>query len=298
MAKILFASAFFAALCVGCAAPVTDDAAQNIDPAADEASIGAASAAEARLAEDARLAAAEERARLAAESFPTRREDFEQRLDELEGIINDEAWVRAKNDGEALQQELLPLFRSSISETPEVVSIRTRLDDALGVARKEENVLRRQATERATAPVQAQWSRVNFVDEFGDVTNQGARSTPVGSLRPMSFPYGDIEAQVFVNCDRAWIRFSDTPNLTGGNTRDGYTSYSAAVRVDGNDVGAWVVQQSWGDNDLRFLNNSQAISVLSSASTFALALNWFGEGSVAFRWSLTGSSDAIRASCD
>ncbi len=46
MAKILFASALFAALCVGCAAPVTDDAAQDIDPAADEASIGAASTAE------------------------------------------------------------------------------------------------------------------------------------------------------------------------------------------------------------------------------------------------------------
>ena len=106
--------------------------------------------AEARLAEDARLAAAEERARLAAESFPTRREGFEQRLDELEGIINDEAWVRAKNDGEALQQELLPLFRSSISETPEVVSIRTRLDDALGVARKEERALQR-ATQASEA---------------------------------------------------------------------------------------------------------------------------------------------------
>ena len=98
---------------------------------------------EARLAEDARLAAAEERARLAAESFPTRREDLEQRLDELEGIINDEAWVRAKNDGEALQQELSPLFRSSIADTPEVTSIRTRLDDALGVARKEERALPR-----------------------------------------------------------------------------------------------------------------------------------------------------------
>ena len=98
---------------------------------------------EARLAEDARLAAVEERARLAAESFPTRREEFEQRLGELEGLVNDEAWSRAKNDGEALQQELLPLFRSSISETPEVVSIRTRLDDALGVARKEERALPR-----------------------------------------------------------------------------------------------------------------------------------------------------------
>ena len=39
MAKVLLASALFTALCVGCAAPVTDDAAQNIDPAADEASI-------------------------------------------------------------------------------------------------------------------------------------------------------------------------------------------------------------------------------------------------------------------
>ena len=46
MAKALLVSALTTTLCVGCAAPVTDDAAQNVDPVADEASIGAASAAE------------------------------------------------------------------------------------------------------------------------------------------------------------------------------------------------------------------------------------------------------------
>ena len=52
------------------------------------------------------------------------------------------------------------------------------------------------------APVQAQWSGVNFVDAFGDVTDQGARSALISPLQPMSFPYGDIKAQIFVNCDR------------------------------------------------------------------------------------------------
>ena len=148
------------------------------------------------------------------------------------------------------------------------------------------------------APVQAQWSGVNFVDAFGDVTDQGARSALISPLQPMSFPYGDIKAQIFVNCDRAWIRFSEAPNVVGGNIGDGYTSYSAAVRVNGNNVGTWGVRQSWSDKDLRFSNPSQAISSLSSASTFAIALNWYDEGPVAFRWSLEGSSAAIRASCD
>ena len=114
-----------------------------------EEEIARRAAEEAARAEAIRLAAREASARVAAEGFPTRQEGIEQRLSDLEGLINDEAWVTALNDGEALQRELSSLFQSAIAETPEVTAIRTRLDDALLIARREENVLRRQATERA-----------------------------------------------------------------------------------------------------------------------------------------------------
>ena len=138
---------------------------------------------------------------------------------------------------------------------------------------------------------------INFVNEFGEQTDQGAVSREARPVRPMSFPYGDTLARIFVNCDRAWVRFTDSPNLTGGDTRDGYDVYSVAVRVDGNDA-RWRVEQSWGDDDLRFLDPGRAIAALSGGETFALAIPWYGEGSVAFSWSLAGSSDAIKRSCD
>lgn len=106
------------------------------------------------------------------------------------------------------------------------------------------------------------WRMINFVNEFGERTDQGAVSTEVGSVRPMSFPYGDTKARIFVDCDRAWVRFSESPNLTGGDIGDGYTRYTVAVRANGNDA-RWQVSQSWGDQDLRFVDSSRAIAALS-----------------------------------
>ena len=141
----------------------------------------------------------------------------------------------------------------------------------------------------APGAAEAQWRTFNFVDEFGDISDRGASSSPARPIRPMSFPYDDIEATIFVDCHRAWIRFTDTPNPT---------SSSVAVRVDGNDVGRWRVSHSVGSKDISFTRDHRVIPVLASASTVAVAIPWFGQGSAAFRWSLAGSSAAIQASCD
>ena len=141
------------------------------------------------------------------------------------------------------------------------------------------------------------WQMINFVNEFGERTDQGTVSRTVSPRRAMSFPYGATTGRIFVDCDRAWVRFSETPNLTGGDIGDGYTRYTVTVRVDGNNARCRM-SQSWGEDDLRFVDPSRAIGVLSGGSTFDLALPWYGEGSVVFSWSLTGSSDAIQRSCD
>ena len=144
----------------------------------------------------------------------------------------------------------------------------------------------------------AQWRMINFVDEFGDTVDSGAVSATVRSVRPMTFPYGDLTARIFVDCNRAWIRFSESPNLTGGSIQDGYTNFKVAVRVDGENIGRSTVRQQWGDKDLRFVDGSEAIAWLSSGSTFAIAVPWYGQSSAAFSWSLSGSSKMIRDSCD
>lgn len=142
------------------------------------------------------------------------------------------------------------------------------------------------------------WRMINFVDEFGDVTGRGAISVEVEAIRPLEFPYHDVMARIMVNCDRAWIRFSDQPNLTGGDIRDGYEVFSLAVRVDGNNVGRWRVTQDWGSDDVNFLHNAEVISAFASASTVAIAFPWYGERSAVFEWDMDNSSDRIRESCE
>lgn len=145
---------------------------------------------------------------------------------------------------------------------------------------------------------QTTWRTINFVDEFGDFNGRGAVSDSVSSRRPMSFPYSDVTARLFVDCDSAWIRFSDSPNLTDGDIASGYNSYSLPVRVDGNDEGRWRARQSFGDSDLRFESDATVIAAWSSGTTFAIALPWYGEQAVAFQWDLEGSTAAIQASCE
>ena len=83
---------------------------------------------------------------------------------------------------------------------------------------------------------------------------------------------------------------SRRPHLTGGRIRDGYTRHSLAVRVDGKATGNRDATQAWGGEDIRFKPRWDAISVLSSGDCFTVAVQWYGQGSFAFVWSLRGSS--------
>ena len=93
------------------------------------------------------------------------------------------------------------------------------------------------------------------------------------------------------------IRFSELPNLAGGSVRCGHKRHPLAVCVDKKPAGREVVTQACGSTDLIFAEDSGVISALSSRDSLAVAVPWYGQGSVAFVWSLHGSSVAIRASC-
>lgn len=149
---------------------------------------------------------------------------------------------------------------------------------------------------RQDDPVEV-WSMINFVDEFGERTDRGAVSRNVQADNPMDFPYADVRAQLFVDCDRSWIRFSQAPNIPGGEIQDGYKNHSVTVRVD-NTRARWGVRQSWGDQDVSFRNPGRAVAALSSGSRFAVAVPWYGQAAPVFSWSLSGSSEAIKKSCD
>ena len=139
------------------------------------------------------------------------------------------------------------------------------------------------------------WSTVTFVDEWGDQTDDvGARSTLVEGSG-LSFPYNDTRGQIFVNCDNAWLRFTDAPNLTGGDISDGYHTYRLLIRIDGEES-RLTVRQTWGAKDLNVVFSSEFIRNISAGSQLDVLLPWY-ESRAVFRWSLAGSSDAIKQSC-
>lgn len=206
-----------------------------------------------------------------------------------------EAELAAIAEQEARQQEARERDRQEVRDL--IAKQReARGEDAPSLAELREQNRKRQSTPRRNSI--AVWSTINFVDEFGDGRDRGAVSATVGSVRSMSFPYSDTTATIMVNCDRAWMRFSESPNLTGGSIKDGYTDYSVAVRVDERNVGRRTVRQQWGGKDLRFVDGREAVAALSAGSEFAVSLPWYGQNSSVFSWSLSGSSEMISRSCN
>ena len=141
------------------------------------------------------------------------------------------------------------------------------------------------------------WSTTTFTNEWGEQAAVGARSQAVRPVTPMGFPYNDVTGTILVQCPNSvWVRFSEEPNLTGGNIRDGYTDYTLSARIDGRDV-RYGVSQGWGDNDLNFRDDATVRQAIMGSNEIEILLPWYGEGNVRFKWSLDGSSSAIQSSC-
>ena len=158
----------------------------------------------------------------------------------------------------------------------------------------------------------AQWSTFNFTNEWGETLDKGARSAPAKPIRPMSFTYRNLTARIYVDCENVWVRFTTAPNLVGGSNYDGHEKFNAKIRIDGKSVEEDLVfRQKWGDDDL-VLRRGYAwergksypagfvglVDMIRKGSTMSIALEWYGENTVVFTWSLSGSSKAIVASCD
>jgi hypothetical protein len=153
------------------------------------------------------------------------------------------------------------------------------------------------------APASAQWTSSVSKDEMTGKRQGFAHSAHVRATRAMQFPYTDTEAWLGFGCDGedewAYIGFSNQPNLTNTDTHDGYNSFSTRVKWD-DQVETTDFIQKWGDSFIHFREGSKAIDRLTTAGAVLLELEWYGAGTVYFRFSLQGSSDAIakaRAVC-
>ena len=176
--------------------------------------------------------------------------------------------------------------------------------DSLAFAKEQDEDERRAEEEKRRAEEEERkrrasftWHATYFVDEWGERSSDGATSEPAAPETPMEWPYSDVVAQVMVQCKgpETWIRFTTSPNLTGGDTKMGHNVYNLPVRLDGQ-TSRWRTTQRWGSEDINLPRS--AVNTFKQSKTFEIVLPWFGSGNVRFKWDLKGSSDIISEACN
>jgi len=156
---------------------------------------------------------------------------------------------------------------------------------------------------KKTPPQKPSWSTSTSKDEMTGKFSAYAHSPRVLPSKKMSFPYSDVYSYMGVGCDSdsEWVYFgfNTAPNLTKDKTKDGYNLIETRVKWD-DQVENVSLTQDWGAKFIHFRNYDAAISNISASNSALLELQWHGQQSVYFDFTLNGSSKAlsdIRALC-
>ena len=162
---------------------------------------------------------------------------------------------------------------------------------------------------KETLKEMSSWKSVSLVDTFGidcDVSSNsdsGVSSGLVFPIKRMEFPHQDVKAEIAYKCDPEiiLIRFTDVPNLVGGEILEGIKSISLDVDVnDKQQSYRWEANQTRGDKRLFFLSNRNDYSVLRehlSGDTFSISIPWYNQGDVTFRWDTENAIETIDETC-
>lgn len=139
-----------------------------------------------------------------------------------------------------------------------------------------------------------EWRTITFQDEWGEPAGKGAVSPWVAPSERMSFPYGSVRGRLMVeDCRHVAIRFTESPNLLGGDTRDGYSTHRLRARWNDGTAFTLKADQTWGGRDLSLVGDKVSVLRIKSNDTLAVALDWYREGSVVWRFPLDEASSAL-----
>ncbi len=142
------------------------------------------------------------------------------------------------------------------------------------------------------------WRYFSQTDEMTGEVSHFAMSPDAKPARQMSFPYSGVKSWVAFGCNSssewAYFGFTDSPNITGDQTRDGYNEIETRIRWD-SAVSETKLIQEWGSDAVHFsrAEKAEAAGRLASSNSVRLELNWYGQGRVHFDYTLKGSSAAI-----
>jgi len=134
-------------------------------------------------------------------------------------------------------------------------------------------------------------------DEMTGEISWYALSPVTGPTKTMGFPYDDVTARIGIgkNEDSEWVYvfFNHSPNLTNTDIADGHDIINTRIRWDEDEIENTRLTQRWGAKSIHFANATHIISKIENHHNLLLELDWYGEGSVYFDFSLAGSKEAI-----
>ncbi|MDW1948755.1 hypothetical protein R7P34_13060 [Vibrio sp. 780] len=144
----------------------------------------------------------------------------------------------------------------------------------------------------------AAWNTSIDKDEMTGEIRAYANSPTIQSTKKMSFPYSSTRSWLGVGCNQKgeewiYVGFTNAPNLNGTETKDGYNLISTRVKWD-NNIESTKLIQDWGSKFIHFRNDKNAIKNALKSNQMLLELNWHSQGNQYFKYSLNGSSAAIK----
>lgn len=141
------------------------------------------------------------------------------------------------------------------------------------------------------------WQAIDIIDKWGEVAGKGVASATVSPVRPADSPYDDLMGRIYLQCgDQIVIlQLTESPNLTGGETRDGYETHQLFVKLDDAET-TWRASQRWG-SDAVILSPDGGLYNFYRAKEFQILLPWYGNYYVHFRWDLVGIREVTEETC-
>lgn len=150
----------------------------------------------------------------------------------------------------------------------------------------------------AVMTLNAQWRTSTDTDKMtGDKSSYAVNDWRVPTER-MAFPYHNISANIGIGCDKnsSWIYlvFSDTPNLSKTETRNGYNRIESRIKFD-DKVETVTLTQEWSSKFIHFLDREDIINKVKKSKKMLIELNWYGNGLTYFEFNLEGADEAINS---
>lgn len=150
---------------------------------------------------------------------------------------------------------------------------------------------------KKVAPPKPSWTTSTSKDKMTGKMSAYASSPIAKPIKKMEFPYSDVHAWLGVGCNNenewVYIGFNNAPNLANTETEEGYNVIRTRIKWD-NEIEGVVLTQDWGASFIHFRNDNSAISKIAASSSALLELQWHGQQSTYFEFSLNGSSGALK----